>query len=289
MACTDDTPVFQKQGFLNEEFRLFHLRDESSPPYDFHYHDFLKIMVLLSGKVTYVIEGRSYPLAPLDMVLVDKGQIHRPEADPSVPYERVILYLSPAFMSAHSSADSRLDTCFSTAGYRHSQVVRLKEDARRPLLALLTRLEESVYRKNRDFAAPLYSSLLCLEFLVELNRACLTSDSQYIPTGSLDYRVSGLITYINDHLNEDLNISLLASCCYLSPYHMMRLFKEQTGCTIGNYITEKRLMKARSLLAEGTGATQVCFLCGFKNYSSFLKAYKKRFQELPKRKKTRSL
>ena len=73
--------------------------------------------------------------------------------------------------------------------------------------------------------------------------------AQYLPNGALNYRVSGLISYINEHLCEDLSIRSLSALNCVSPYHMMRIFKEETGYTIGNYITEKRLLKARSLLA----------------------------------------
>ena len=94
MPITDDAPAFERQGFLKEDFRLFHLKDKVNPCYEFHYHDFLKIMVLLEGKVNYVIEGRSYSLRPFDIVLVGRGQIHRPEVDPGQPYERQILYMN---------------------------------------------------------------------------------------------------------------------------------------------------------------------------------------------------
>lgn len=118
------------------------------------------------------------------------------------------------------------------------------------------------------------SRLLCLEFLVELNRASMDDKAQYLPTGVLNYRVSGLISYINEHLDEDLSIGTLSSLSCISPYHMMRIFKEETGCTIGNYITEKRLIYARDLLSEGVNATDACFRSGFSHYSTFLRAYK---------------
>jgi len=46
-----------KKGYLNEDFRFFHLKDKSSEEHDFHYHDFNKIVIFISGNVTYVIEG----------------------------------------------------------------------------------------------------------------------------------------------------------------------------------------------------------------------------------------
>ena len=97
---TNSTSV--PQGYLLEDFRLFHLNDLNSRTYNFHHHDFLKIMILLSGNVTYVVEGRSYPLIPWDIVLVDRGQVHRPVVDTAQPYERILLYLSPSFLEKYS-------------------------------------------------------------------------------------------------------------------------------------------------------------------------------------------
>lgn len=285
MYINDSTPSYEKQGYLREDFRLFHIKEKEPRTYDFHYHDFLKIVIMLEGNVNYIIEGRSYPLRPGDIVLVDRGQIHRPQVDPSSPYERLVLYLSPEFLDRCSEEGADLCSCFSTAAYRHSSVLRLKEDVRRPVLALLKRLERAQNWQEEEFAGPLYCRLLCLEFLVELNRTSDDAGAQYLPTGTLNYRVSGLISYINEHLSEDLSIQALSTISCISPYHMMRLFKEETGYTIGSYITEKRLLKARDLLAGGAGATQACFLSGFGNYSTFLRAYKQHFKELPKRRK----
>ena len=35
------------RGYLHEDFRLFHLKDLGKGPYEYHYHDFLKIMILI--------------------------------------------------------------------------------------------------------------------------------------------------------------------------------------------------------------------------------------------------
>lgn len=274
---------FQKAGFLNREFMVFHLKDKPDRTFEFHYHDFYKILVFLEGNVNYIIEGRTYTLRPYDIVLVGRGRIHRPEADSSSAYERIILYLSQEFFDRCHEEGAGLDNCFSTAAYRHSDVLRLKEEVLHPAISLLKRMKRAQDWQTEDFAGPLYTRVLCLEFLIELNRAALEANAQYLPTGTLNYRVSGLISYINEHLAEDLSIKTLSAVSCTSSYHMMRIFKEETGCTIGNYITEKRLKKARELLADGTKATEACYLSGFNNYSTFLRAYKSRFHCLPRR------
>ena len=71
----------EKTGYLKEDFRLFHINDQTKKDFSYHYHDFHKVVIFLSGKATYHIEGRSYPLKPWDILLVDRHAIHRPEID----------------------------------------------------------------------------------------------------------------------------------------------------------------------------------------------------------------
>ena len=49
-----------KRGYLNEDFRLFHVRDQVELELSYHYHEFNKIVVFLAGNVTYVVEGKGY-------------------------------------------------------------------------------------------------------------------------------------------------------------------------------------------------------------------------------------
>lgn len=64
---------YEKTGYLTEPFRVFHIRDRRELEFDFHYHDFYKIIYFLEGKVNYQIEGKTYSLKPHDFVLVGAG------------------------------------------------------------------------------------------------------------------------------------------------------------------------------------------------------------------------
>lgn len=81
--------------------------------------------------------------------------------------------------------------------------------------------------------------------------------------------------YLSEHPEEDHTIDQLASRFYISKYHMMRLFRQETGYTITEYLTEKRLQNANELLRRGTPVTEACYQSGFRNYAAFLRAYKK--------------
>ena len=48
---------YNREGYLNENFRMFHLRDTAGQERDFHFHEFDKIVILISGSVNYMVEG----------------------------------------------------------------------------------------------------------------------------------------------------------------------------------------------------------------------------------------
>ena len=54
---------YEKRGYLLEDFRLFHLKDDRGTKVDYHYHEFCKIVLLLSGSGSYTVEGRRYSAA----------------------------------------------------------------------------------------------------------------------------------------------------------------------------------------------------------------------------------
>lgn len=270
---------YEKRGYLNSDFRLFHLTDTKKQDFEYHYHDFDKIIIFIQGRVTYRIEGQAYELQPYDIVLVSHNDIHRPDIDPSVPYERIIVYLSPRFITSYRSNTYDLSDCFHKAKELRSNVLRIHSLEKSGLFKTITDLEYAC--AHDGYAKELYCQVVFLEFMIKLNRAALTGRVEYISPGTGDRRISAVMEYIAGHLTEDLTVDQIADAAYLSRYHLMHLFKQATGYTIGNYITEKRLLLARDLLRSGTPVTSVCFDCGFKNYSTFSRAYKKYFESTP--------
>lgn len=272
--------AYEKKGYLEDNFRVFHLTDRAKKEYTFHYHDFAKILVLLSGDVSYTIEGRTYKLSPYDIVLVDAGQIHRPVVHSENPYERIILYVSPSYLRSLQEEQYDLSLCFQKAKEEHTNVLRISSFERSLLCDCCRKLSLSL--QDHDYACKLHHTLLFLEFLIQLNRAVLHNDIQYIEMKPSNGKILSVLDYISEHLTEDISPDSIADTFYLNKYYLMHLFKEETGYTLGSYITNKRLLLARDLLKSGLPATQVCYDCGFKNYSTFSRAYRKCFQATPR-------
>ena len=268
---------YEQRGYLLDDFRLFHLNDAQGTRVDYHYHDFCKLLLLLSGGGGYMVSGQRYTLEPGDMVLVGSHTIHRPEFEPGIPYERIILYISPEFLQKNSFPDCNLEEVFSGAG---GHILRPGKQRRQQFAQLATRLEQEL--AGQGYGRQILSTGLLLQILVEIFRDLHNPEAELPkPHSSENSRILDILRYIDAHLTEDLTIDTISEQFYISKYHMMRLFRQEVGLTIHNYLCDRRLIHARELISQGLSATESCFRSGFRSYSSFTRAYGKRFGTTP--------
>lgn len=267
---------YEKRGYLLENFRLFHLRSEGNVKVDYHYHDFCKLLLLVSGSGSYVVDGHRYLLRSGDVIRIGSRSVHCPDLESGM-YERIIIYISPEFLQKQSDEGCDLRELFSV---QQGHVLRLREQERRKIFAMAADLEREL--SGGEYGRVILSNAALLRLLVELGRSLRGEGIQSLqPAIAPNPRVMELKQYLDSHLAEDLNIDELAEAFYISKFHMMRLFHREMGLTIYNYLTQRRLLHARDLMGQGMRATEACYRSGFRSYSSFTRAYSKHFGTTP--------
>ena len=283
--------LYEKKGYLDNDFKMFYLSDSEPREYENHYHEFDKIIIFLKGKVSYVVEGKAYKLVPYDIVLVEHHDIHKLRVESGTEYERIIFYISPQFLEQYEKEDYRLTECFQIAKREHANVLRIPSLGKSRLYMTIMDIKHNLNPEipHEKYAGELYHKLLFLEFMVHLNRAALGEKIAYINTAFYNQKVVDILDYINQNLVEELYIDTLATHFYMSKYHMMRVFKEETGYSIGNYINHKRLLKAKHLILHGMPITQACYASGFREHSTFSRSFKNLFGESPREMKKNSI
>lgn len=272
---------YEKRGYLNEDFKIFYLEDIAPAEIEYHYHDFDKILVFFKGNITYTIEGKSYTLIPGDIILVPQGDTHKVESEENSIYARLVIYLSPQYLSSIVENEKSLRDCFLHAKERYSNVVRLNEKDKGQLSVLAGGMRDDIRKKEKKGFDLLFQRTCLLQFLISLNRKMQDESLHFVNTNQCDKKMVEIIQYLNYHLTEEISIDGLADRFFVSKYHMMRRFKAETGYTIGNYINQKRLLYARELLKQGESVTKVYLDSGFKDHSTFVRAYKQMFHEVP--------
>ena len=268
---------YEKRGYLLENFRLFHLRSEEGAEVDYHYHEFCKILLLVSGQGSYFVEGKRYHLNPGDIVLIGNRSVHKPAFSGNAAYERIIMYVSPEYLQRMSTEDCDLLSVFSG---EKGHVLRLKEQRRKTVFSIVAQLERDLSQDG--FGRTQLSQAGLLRLVVELGRS-MEDPGADLPRPSMteNRRVLEIMDYLDRNLAEDIDIDRLAETFYISKFYMMRLFQKEVGTTIYTYLTQKRLLKARELMDSGMRAMESCYACGFRSYSSFTRAYGKYFGTTP--------
>lgn len=276
-----DPQFCAEKGYLLDSHKVFCLDEMAPREIEYHYHSFDKLLLFLSGNVDYTIGGRTYSLMPEDIVLVPRGEPHRVSVRDGEGYSRMVIYLSPEKLMEPLDDGRTLRDCFLRAEESQCHVVRDTGD--RLVWSLVPALKHTVTAPERDGFSRLYQTALLQQLLIALNRGIAARQMCGRSGGRQNEKLVELIRYINAHLTEDLSIDDLSQRFFLSKYHMMRIFKEKTGYTIGGYITQKRLLRARELLQQGEPVTRACLDAGFRDHSTFIRAYKKAFGETPSR------
>lgn len=100
----------------------------------------------------------------------------------------------------------------------------------------------------------------------------------------MDYliHIKKAIDYIEDNLQNDIDLSSCAKNCGYSQYHFLRLFKYVTGITPADYIRKRRISEIAKQIAEGDAyISELSFRYGYNSKENFIRAFKKEHHILP--------
>ena len=270
-----------RQNMLTHSFEVFHYKDACLDPVAMHHHDFFEVYLFLSGRVEYRVEGRTYCLAPGDLLLISPLELHQPIVEASQkPYERIVLWINRGFLESFATERATLTRCFDSTQPNHTNLLRLTSAQRTAVTAQMGKLVRESY--VIEYGSSQYALGIFLQLMVEINRmALLTVKDCSIQDGPPEL-VAQLLEYIGEHFCDELSLDTLAERFYVSKYHLSHTFQSAVGTSVYRYIILKRLLMAKQMLAGGIPAGVVCRSCGFKDYANFFRAFKSEYGISPK-------
>lgn len=90
-------------------------------------------------------------------------------------------------------------------------------------------------------------------------------------------RIEEMLSYMNEHFDEQVTVRELADLAMLSPYHFIRVFKKETGFTPHEYLVNIRISTAKYMLKNTRMAVKdICYNTGFLSESAFCASFKKK-------------
>lgn len=267
------------ESALDIGYEIFHLKTKITHDIRLHNHEFYEVYFFLGGSVCYSLGSHHYTLQEGDILVVKSNELHGPIfTTASQTYERIILWINKSLLQ-ELSHELDLVSCFTLP---ESLLIRPNLPEIQHILFLLKELiseQHLTAHTSPDlFGYTIYSKTLLTHLLIKLNRLALS----YTEPSTTSQLINNVLSYLDKHLDEDICLDTLANEFYISKYHLSRQFKATMGITPYQYILKRRLARAKLLVSDGTSLTDACKICGFKDYSSFFRAFKKEYGLPPK-------
>lgn len=163
---------------------------------------------------------------------------------------------------------------------KQNRIIRGESEGAEKIRFLLDELRAELVLDNK-YKYGVVGSLLHL-ILIHAARLVKLSDEAAPGRGDTQAAVARATQYIQTHLSEKLDLSLLAGMCGYSGEHFSRSFKKYVGTSVNAYIANVRIENALRLIAQGRDSVLSAALqSGFNTSSGFYKAFKRHKQTSP--------
>lgn len=269
------TQFSTRQTMLSTDFELYYYNDSRLEKVETHTHDYYEIYLFLEGEVTMEIKDEKLNLKSGDVIVIPPKTVHCAKIKAnSIPYRRFVFWLSKGYIEQLSMTDTAYDYLTKRCKTDKKNVFHTDLFTCSTLQSRFFRLIEET--KSHHFGKEEKIKLMIRELILELSRLAYEADHPQNPHEKQSL-YSELIAYIENNPDEDLSLQQLSRHFYVSKYHIAHLFKDGMGLSIHQYITKKRLESCRNALLPDTLITSVYPMYGFKDYSSFYRAFKKEY------------
>lgn len=279
------TAFSTRQYMLARDFEIYYYNSLNLSNVEIHTHNYYEFYFLLEGDVSIEIDGKLYPLAYGDVVLIPPGVRHQAVIhSQGLLYRRFVFWVSREYCNqllALSKAYAYLMQC---ALVKQKYIFHNDRITFNTIQSKAVRLIEEIHGER--FGKEAGVSLCVNDLILHLNRVAHEKEHPK-SFGEKRSLYQELVHYIEGNLEEQLSLQKLSESFYVSKYHIAHIFKEKAGMPIHQYITKKRLDACREAILGYEIISEVYLLYGFRDYSSFYRAFKKEYGISPRELKDR--
>ncbi|MBR1983078.1 MAG: helix-turn-helix transcriptional regulator [Clostridia bacterium] len=234
-------------------------------------HAQFEILYLLSDGIEYVIEGEHYNVNRGDAIVVLPHEIHTIIRKGGYNYERLVIVFDVDSLYNLVSDKSEILELF-TEKVKGKRVIPKSVIDASPLKDVFSSIMNDVLPDKYcgfSFASKIFN------LAIELDKLLSSTTVELLTPTSVDPLTIQAIKYIEKHLTDELNLSEIAKCLFVSKSTLCHKFKSNMNMTVNQYYTTKKIKLAEELIKNGVTANEACFRVGYTSYLTFYYNYKR--------------
>lgn len=224
-----------------------------------HCHSLYEILFVIKGNNEFLIENKTYKVTDNSLFIFPPETYHTLLHNPDENYERCIMYFDQNLIPPCLTIETNLNVIVSDE-----------------IKALFLKFDKFADEFETD---ALY--YLLISFLHELLIRVTYSRQDSISHSNLPALVKQTVNYINQNLDQPLNLNVISQNLFVSKSHLCHIFLKNMQISIMDFIRMKKMYRAQNLLSRGFSPTQVSKLLSYDSYSTFLRNYKAIFHANP--------
>ena len=262
----DYNPDYTK--IIHSRYTFRHTEEEcpeigSETPPGWHYHTSYELLYFLQGDADYQIEQSRYTLRPHTLLIIKPGEYHSMIVNSSKRLDRIVLHFTDKDLTDRNREILHaLSNVYCIPGTRLSEEI-LKVD--------------TFYN---DLKNGIPKDVLINQLQIILAFLCNIEDMRQ-PADQVHNGAERIISYIHNNLTSIHSLEDICQNVHMSRSTVQNLVSEYVQTPVMSYVRTQKCVMAKSLLLKGCPAMEAAQRCGFTDYSSFYRAYKKTFGTAP--------
>ena len=245
----------------NEQFVYNHMKDVTFTRLEQHYHNLLEIYVMEDGECNYFIGDKLYEVKAGDVIIIPQNTLHK--AVYTTPtHSRMLINCSGRYIPLSVLPELKN----IVPQYRNEKIYP-------QIYSIMTEIEKEYFNSDKysDEAISYLTGMLFFTLLRNMNTC-----SKIVPQ---NIHIGAIIAYIRKNYAEPMTLREVAAKFSLSPEHVSRTFRKETGFGFSEYITLVRMQQAKNLLMRDkkVSISEAAFRCGFNDSNYFSYRFRKIF------------
>lgn len=269
--------VYVWQQELDPGFPLAVLEYEARGDGDpMHWHDHLEIAQVLGGAGQFRFGGRTLSAEPGDIFFIDNSQPHVALATPGATLRLLLVLFRPELIAGPGCREFDLGYLapFRVDDGDASPRVRAASDLAAEVAPVLAQLRRTWDRHDPAEYQLADATLRRALALVNRDRGAEPGSAGTRAADARRALIRPVLAWIDDHNRESITLDAVSEVVHVSPSRLRHVFKEVTGVSFKEYVTQVRVTEAkRLLLSTDLSVAEVAEAISYSNLSQFYKVF----------------